>query len=302
MPQSPSHLPKQDTLKAALYMAIAMAAFPVNDTLMKLSSDLPVGTLIFFRGLFASAILLTAIGWRSDIRQISHGISPMVALRALMDTVSTLLFISALMRMPIANITSITQTVPLVVTALAALFLKERVGWRRTAAIAFGFAGVTMIVKPDLARLDATTTMALLMVLTIAIRDVLTRRIRGSVPALVVALTNSVFVVAGALALSLYEGGLVIPSPGEFAMLASAGFFLSLGYLFMVQTLRYADVSASAPIRYTVVLWSLLSGIFVFKEFPDGVALIGILLVVASGLYTLHREAVMRRRTTVSRT
>ena len=71
----------------------------------------------------------------------------------------------------------------------------------------------------------------------------------------------------------------------------------------MVQTLRYADVSVSAPIRYTMVLWSLLSGIFIFREFPDRWALAGIGLVVASGLYTLHRESVLKRRTAdVSRT
>ena len=304
MLQPPSHLPAQNPLKAAAYMALAMAAFPCNDTLMKLlSHELPVGTLIFVRGIFASILILLAIGGTGALSQVGQILRPAVAMRAVMDTISTLLFISALVRMPIANITSITQTVPLVVTGLAAIFLAERVGWRRLAAIAFGFLGVTMIVKPDVTKLDATAVLALVLVLTLAVRDILTRRIHGSVPALVVALANSVFVLAGAFILSMVEGGLVMPNLRQIAVLAAAGFFLAIGYQFMVQTLRYADVSVSAPIRYTMVLWSLLSGIFVFREFPDHWALAGIGLVVGSGLYTLHRESALKRRAAdVSRT
>ena len=297
MPQSPSHLPAQSSLKAAVYMALAMAAFPINDTLMKLlAHQLPVGTLIFVRGLFASALIFMAIGGTGGLRHLPHVLTPAIALRAFMDTIATLLFISALMRMPIANITSINQTVPLVVTGLAALFLGERVGWRRLAAIALGFVGVTLIVKPDMTKLDGTAVLALVLVLTLAIRDILTRRIHGSVPALVVALANSLFVLSGAFVLSFFEGGLVMPGLGQVAVLAAAGVFLALGYHFMVQTLRFADVSVSAPIRYTVVLWSLLSGIVVFGELPDRWAWLGIGLVVATGLYSLHRESVLKRR------
>ena len=304
MSKPPSHLPVQNPLKAAAYMALAMAAFPCNDTLMKLlAHELPVGTLIFVRGIFSSTLILLAIGGTGALRHLGQILTPAIAIRAVMDTISTLLFISALVRMPIANITSITQTVPLVVTGLAAVFLAERVGWRRLAAIAFGFVGVTMIVKPDMTKLDGTALLALVLVLTLAVRDILTRRIHGSVPALVVALANSLFVLTGAFILSIFEGGLEMPTWRQVAVLAAAGFFLALGYQFMVQTLRYADVSVSAPIRYTMVLWSLLSGIFIFREFPDRWALAGIGLVVASGLYTLHRESVLKRRTAdVSRT
>jgi drug/metabolite transporter (DMT)-like permease len=292
---TPVHLPQQDALKGGLYMAIAMAAFVSNDTLLKLlSHELPVGTLIFMRGVFASLLLFAATVCSGGLAKLPSMFSRNVLIRSLTDVVSTILFISALVHMPIGNLTSVTQAAPLVVTALAAIFLRERVGWRRTAAIVAGFIGVMLIMKPNTSGFDRYSIMALVLVAGIAVRDIITRRIPAAVPALVVALANSLFVVAGAYVLALFEGGLVMPQGQQMIYLAAAGVFLSLGYLFMVQTLRYADISASASIRFTVVLWALLSGIVVFGERPDRYALIGIVLIVASGIYTLHREAKLK--------
>jgi S-adenosylmethionine uptake transporter len=218
-----------------------------------------------------------------------------VLLRSAIDVVGTITFIVALVHMPIGNITSITQAAPLVVTALAAIFLKEHVGWRRTTAIVAGFVGVMLIMKPNASGLDSYSIIALVMIMAIAVRDIITRRIPATVPALLVALANGLFVMAGALGFALLEGGLVMPRGQQLVLLAAAGVLLSLGYLFMVQTLRYADISTSASIRFSVVLWALLLGMMVFGEWPDRYALIGIALIVASGIYTLHREAKLKR-------
>jgi drug/metabolite transporter (DMT)-like permease len=291
---TPVHLPRQDVLKGGVYMAFAMAAFVSNDTLLKLLSDeLPVGTLIFMRGAFASLVLFAAAALSGALPSVPRMFSSNVLIRSLTDVAATILFISALVHMPIGNLTSIVQSAPLVVTALAAIFLKERVGWRRTSAIAAGFLGVLLVVKPT-SGFDRYSIMALGVVAGVAIRDIVTRRIPVSVPAVVVALANSGFVVAGAFGLALFEGGLVAPNARQVLYLAVAGVFLSLGYLFMVQTLRYADISTSATIRFSVVLGALLSGITVFGDWPDRFALLGILLIVGSGIYTLRREAKLR--------
>jgi drug/metabolite transporter (DMT)-like permease len=277
-------------------MAIAMAAFVGNDTLIKLLSDeLPVGTLIFARGLFASLAIVAASLVSGDLFKLPLMFSGKVLLRSAIDVVGTITFIVALVHMPIGNITSITQAAPLVVTALAAIFLKEHVGWRRTTAIVAGFVGVMLIMKPNASGLDSYSIIALVMIMAIAVRDIITRRIPATVPALLVALANGLFVMAGALGFALLEGGLVMPRGQQLVLLAAAGVLLSLGYLFMVQTLRYADISTSASIRFSVVLWALLLGMMVFGEWPDRYALIGIALIVASGIYTLHREAKLKR-------
>jgi drug/metabolite transporter (DMT)-like permease len=294
---TPVHLPRQDSLKGGLYMAIAMAAFVSNDTLLKLlSQELPVGTLIFVRGVFASLVLLAATAFSGALPKLPQMFSRNVLVRSLTDVMSTILFISALVHMPIGNLTSVVQAAPLAVTALAAIVLKERVGWRRTLAMVTGFLGVMLIMKPSTGGIDRYSVMALMVVAGVAVRDILTRRIPASVPALVVALANSIFVVVGALGLALLEGGLVIPNGYQTMHLAAAGAFLSLGYLFMVQTLRYADISASATIRFSVVLWALLSGVVIFGEWPDRYAIVGIFLIVGAGVYTLHREAKLRKQ------
>jgi drug/metabolite transporter (DMT)-like permease len=296
MTATPLHLPQQDVVKGSLYMAIAMAAFVSNDTLVKLlASELPVGTLVFFRGAFASLILLAATVMSGSLHKLPLIFSPDVALRAGTDVISTLLFVTALVHMPIGSLTSIVQAAPLVVTALAAIFLKERVGWRRTAAIITGFAGVVLITKPAGDSFDGYSLLPLIVVASVAVRDIITRRIPATVPVLIVALANSLMVVAGAFVLALAEGGLKMPSIAQGLILGAAGVFLSLGYLFMVNTLRYTDISASASIRFSVVLWALLSGVLVFGERPDRLAVAGIVLIVGSGIYTLHREAKLKR-------
>ena len=277
-------------------MAIAMASFVSNDTLVKLlSPELPVGTLIFWRGVFASLILLAALCINGGLPHLPMAASPKVVLRSLTDGIATILFITALVHMPIANLTSISHAAPLVVTALAAIFLKEHVGWRRTTAILVGFLGVLLITRPSSGGFDRYALMGVGVVAGVALRDILTRRIPSSVPALVVAFANSALVVAAAFVLAQIEGGLEMPRWHQLLHLVAAGVFLSLGYLFMVQTLRFADISASASIRYTGVLWALLSGIVVFGEIPHRLALVGIVLIVASGIYTLHRESKLKR-------
>jgi drug/metabolite transporter (DMT)-like permease len=290
------HLPQQDVVKGSLYMAIAMAAFVSNDTLVKLlASELPVGTLVFIRGAFASVILLAATAVSGNLEKLPLIFSRDVTLRAGTDVISTLLFITALVHMPIGNLTAIVQAAPLVVTALAVIFLKERVGWRRTAAIIAGFTGVVLITKPAGGSFDGYSLLPLIVVGSVAVRDIITRRIPAKVPVLIVALANSIMVTAGAFVLALFEGGLEMPTIAQALILGAAGVFLSLGYLFMVNTLRYTDISASASIRFSVVLWGLLSGFLVFGERPDGLAMAGIGLIVGSGIYTLHREAKLKR-------
>jgi drug/metabolite transporter (DMT)-like permease len=296
MTATPLHLPQQDVVKGSLYMAAAMAAFVSNDTLVKLlASELPVGTLVFIRGAFASVILLAATAASGNLQKLPLIFSRDVTLRAGTDVISTLLFITALVHMPIGNLTAIVQAAPLVVTALAAIFLKERVGWRRTAAIIAGFTGVVLITKPTGGSFGGYSLLPLIVIASVAVRDIITRRIPIAVPALIVALANSLMVVAGAFVLAIFEGGLEVPSIGQAVILGAAGVFLSLGYLFMVNTLRYTDISASASIRFSVVPWGLLSGFLVFGERPDWLAMAGIVLIVGSGIYTLHREAKLKR-------
>jgi drug/metabolite transporter (DMT)-like permease len=239
-------------------------------------------------------VLIFAVCWQQGVLESSRAMfSSDVFMRANLDMASTLLFITALMHMPIANLTSIMQVVPLVVIAFAATFLKERVAWRRTLAVIAGFLGVAFIVKPSIASFTIYDGFALAIVLALAIRDIITRRIPAHVPSLIIALANAGFVTLGGFALMGWQG-YETPALWHLGFLAISALFLATGYFFMVMTLRTGDIAGTAPFRYTNVVFAIISGITVFGEIPDVYAVIGMALIVASGLYALHREATFK--------
>jgi drug/metabolite transporter (DMT)-like permease len=283
--------PANDAIRAGVFMVLAMGSFVINDSFVKLvGQSLPVGEIVAIRG-FMAALFIAAV----CLRQGVLGSAPLiftrnVLIRAMLDLIGTLLFITALMHMQIANLTAIMQAVPLAVTVLSVVFLKEKVGWRRTIAILIGFAGVLLIVKPAPQSFTIYEAFALTIVLSLAVRDIITRRIPAKVPTLIVALANAIFVTAGGFLLGLTQD-FVMPQLWQIGFLACAAVFLGTGYMFMVSTLRLGELSATAPYRYSIVLFAILSGITVFGEYPDGPAYAGMVLVVATGLYAAHREA-----------
>ena len=288
-------LPQNTALRAGLFMVCAMGSFVANDTIVKLVGEsLPVGEIIMIRGAIAALILFLICAWQGLLRELPRIAQPAVLLRSLFDVIGTIAFVTALMHMQIANLTSVMQAVPLAVALLSMVFLKEEVGWRRMIAIVGGFIGVLMIVKPSVSSFNAYELLALLIVFAVAVRDILTKKIPARIPIFVIALGNACFVTLGGTALAVSQG-VAWPEPWQIGLLALAACFLSSGYLCMVATLRLGDVTGTAPFRYSVMVFAILSGILVFGEFPDGIAILGMALIVVCGLYAAHREALRAR-------
>ena len=284
-------LPENTVLRAGLFMVLAMASFVANDTCVKLiGQSLPVGEIVAIRGILSS-LFIAAICARQGV--LGHWpliLTGPVMSRAALDLIGTLLFITALMHMNIANLTAILQAVPLAVAFLSALFLGERVGIGRWTAIAAGFIGVLMIVKPSPSSFTVYEGFALTIVFSLACRDIITRRIPGRIPTLIIALANAIFVTAGGIVLGFIQGW-QMPALWQLGLLALASLFLGTGYMFMVATLRTGDLSATAPFRYSILLFAIFSGVAVFGEFPGRVAILGMILIAATGLYAAQRES-----------
>ena len=130
----------------------------------------------------------------------------------------------------------------------------------------------------------------MLIVIAVALRDIVTRHIPLRVPTLIIALANATFVTAGGAVLALFQD-FVMPQAWQFAYLGAAAIFLGTGYMFMVATLRLGDLSATAPFRYSIMLFAIISGVLVFGEYPDWLASAGMVLIAATGLYAAHRES-----------
>ena len=283
--------PLSDNMRGAVFMMASMAGFSLNDALVKsVSDDLPLFQAVFMRGL-AATLLVGLFAWSQGA--VRHRPGPhdrrMIAQRAFAEIAGTACFLTALFNMPLANATAILQSVPLALTLGAALFLGERVGWRRYAAIGVGFLGVLVIVRPGSEGFNAYSLLALSTIVFIVLRDLSTRNLTPEVPAAFVVFVTSVsLTLAAGAAAALTEWR---PMTGAHLLaLSGAGGALLVGYVFGVTAMRVGEIGFTQTFRYTLLVWAILAGVLLFDEWPDAWTLLGGAIVIATGLFTLHRE------------
>jgi len=294
-----NHLPPDRTnpplltpnLKASSYMLLSMMGFTINDMLVKtLGAALQTTQIIGLRGAILSALILLLL-WRSKLLpRLAEALCTRVITRALLELGATLSFLTALMQLPMASTTAILQALPLAVTMGAALFFKEQVGWRRWLAIAIGFVGVLIIIRPGLDSFEPLSLLVLLSVLFAAARDLITRGVPARIPSLMISGVSAVVICIGGLILTTIEQTWQPVEPMQWAVLLAAALFLFLGYQFIILAMRSGDIAYVVPFRYTSLLWAILLGYLVFDDIPDALTLLGSSIVVATGLFTVYRE------------
>ncbi len=282
---------QSDNMKGSILMMAAMAAFTVNDTCMKaVTESLPLYQAILLRGVLTLSMLLLVARYLGGLRlTMGRRDAGIVAIRTLAEVAGTVTFLTALRHMPLANLSAIMQSLPLAVTLVAALVLRERVGWRRMLAIAVGFAGVLMIVRPGAAGFDIWAVLGMASVACVVVRDLATRQLSAAVPSVTVALLAAAGVTLMAALTVPFTGWGPVTLP-QALLLAGAAVFLIMGYLFIVMAMRVGDIAVVAPFRYTALVFALGLGWFVFREFPDHWTLAGAAIVIATGIYTFYRE------------
>lgn len=282
-------------LQGAALMAAAMAAFTVNDAFFKvLGSELPFFQVLFLRSAAVVALLFLLARSFGALRLPGPRDRWLVLIRTLAEIAAAYFFLTALTRMPLANVSAILQALPLTVTLGAALFLGEQVGWRRWTAIAIGFVGVYLIVRPDGDGFTRDSIYALIAVLGVTVRDLAARRLSPEVPSLGVAFAAA----AGVLIFSGFGAAGTDWEPmtgAQVLWLLGAVCAVLVGYLCSVMAMRVGEIAVVAPFRYTSLLVALVLGLLIFGEWPDALTLLGAAIVVATGLYTLWRERRTRR-------
>jgi drug/metabolite transporter (DMT)-like permease len=271
-------------------MVAAQLAFLLNDTLIKVTSEtVPMGEIIFLRGAMAVlfvGLVVVALGQHRAIMSLLHRL---VGWRIFGELGGTFFYLSALFQMPIANATIIFQAVPLTVTAGAALFLAEAVGWRRWTAIVLGFIGVVIVVRPGLSGFDSAAILVLISVLFVSMRDLTTRSMPKVVPTLLVTLATAIAISVMGAIYGLTESW-VMPTANDFLRLAGAAVLLATGYATSILAMRLGEMSLTASFRYVAVVFAIALGYLVWGDVPDLPTLVGTVVIVAAGLYTLYRE------------
>lgn len=282
---------RSDNMRGAIIMMLSMAAFTLNDTCIKLvAGDLPLFQAVFIRGLITTALIIALAAYQGVLTtRIPRKDWAIIFLRMIGEVGATVFFLSALFNMPIANVTAVLQSLPLAITLAGALFFGERVGPRRYVAIAVGFAGVLLIVRPGTEGFNIYSIFTLIAVGFVVLRDLATRKLSREVPSVMVALIASLNVtLLGAVMTGFGDWHPV--SLDTLALLGGAAVFIVAGYLFSIMVMRVGEISFIAPFRYTALIWAIGLGIVVFGEMPDGWTLAGSAIVIGMGIYTLYRE------------
>lgn len=282
--------------RGILAMIGACACFSANDAATKLASQyLPVTEIVAIRAIFTLLFALLIIALRRELAALPRITDPYLMLRALIETITGILIIYALSLMPIANLTAILLVQPFLMTIVGVYVLKETVGWRRWMAVAAGFAGMLLVMKPGTADFDQTSLVALTAAFLVLARDYLVRKIRAEVPTTVISFATALVSVPIGLLGAAVEPW-KMPEPYSFIVVVVSAAFLVFAFILMVAAFRGTEVSAVSPFRYSIVVFAVIFGVAVFGEFPDGVALAGIGIIVAAGIYMLHRETMRQRQ------
>ena len=280
-----------ENFRGAVLMMICMGAFVLNDAFVRLAGDsLPLAQILFFRGLLTSiALLLVAFYTGAFKLKVPRQDKWLIFFRSVTEALTAYFFLTAVMNMPFANVTAVLQILPMTVTLAAAIFFKEKVGLFRILLIFLGFFGVILIINPAKDGFNMYAGYALISVFLITTRDLLSRKLSVDVSTLIPTVSASFGVLLFSIILTINTAFQPLNLENSF-FIGSAAFFIIFGYYTAVLVMRAGEISFISPFRYTAVLFALILGLIFFNERPDKTALLGMIIVMFSGIVLMMRN------------
>ncbi|AKO96780.1 MAG: DMT family transporter [Marinovum algicola] len=274
-----------------LLMTVSMALFAVEDMFLKSAmQEISVGLALSAFGLGGMSVFL--IWARLRGQRLFHPaiVTRPLLLRSTSEVLGRLFYTLAFALAPLSLVSAILQATPLVVALGAVVFFGEVVGWRRWLAIALGFVGVLMILRPGTEAFAATSIFAVLGMLGFAGRDLATRASPPSMSNVQLGVYGFLMLVIAGLIMIAVTGPGPLPGPRASVELGLAVAVGVLAYTSLTAAMRVGEVSITVPFRYTRLLFAMILGIAVFGERPDLMTWAGSAVIVASGLYTIYRS------------
>ncbi|MER9264503.1 DMT family transporter [Mesorhizobium sp. M0410] len=282
-------------------MVVSTGSYIVNDTMMKLATaGLPPYEVLFLRGAAATLWgipLLFMLGYGKQIPLI---LDAKVLRRNLLELGAILCYVVALANMQIADSTALGQITPLLMLVGSSMLFGERIGGVRLALIGLGFIGAVMVAQPTMQGISVYALLALGNAALSAARDLAGRKVAADVPGMIVAISAVIVVLTGAGVAHLVSEQWVVPEIRHLLLMGGAGLFLIFGHFFIFMAYRVGPTSVVAPFYYCFTVWAVISGLVVFRQLPNALAICGLLLVVASGLTIVSLDERKRRLTVVA--
>jgi drug/metabolite transporter (DMT)-like permease len=282
-------------MRSIALMVFASGLLTIQDAMVKwIAQSYPVGQVMTLRGIFVIAIVVLWAMARhrmSELRVSNWGLQ---LTRGALMAISTFLFVTGLTLMPIADAIAIAFAGPVIATALAAVLLKEAIRWRRWTAIAVGFAGVVVMLRPTPELIRLVAVVPLLAALAGAFRDIVTRKMGtgGESTLAIMLVSTSVITLAGLLTIPF---GWVALELADLGLFIASGLLVGFAQALMIESFRIGEVGLVAPFKYTSLVWAVMLGLLVWGDLPDAWTWVGSVLVVGSGVYIWHRELALAR-------
>ena len=268
-------------------MVLSIFLFSFGDAMGKfIVATYSVGQLLFLRAC-AALLLLSPIIWRQRANFARLERPWLQLFRVVLSTLEVAAFFLATVYLPLADVVTYYLAGPIFVTAMSAIFLGEKVGWRRWSAILIGFCGVLIALRPSVQAISLPALIALGGSLSFATLMLITRSLRAT-PAIVMA--SSQFVGTFLLGVGMSAFHWVPPTPGSLALFALAG-CTSVAALFCVnRSLKLAPASVVVPYQYSMIVWAVIFGFVVFGDVPSLATIVGAAIIIGAGLYIFLRE------------
>jgi drug/metabolite transporter (DMT)-like permease len=279
--------------RAGIFLMLAgIFLFSVNDVLGKwLVATYTVWQVLLIRSIAALLVLAPFI-WRAGWEPFRTAPKPGLQLvRVIFSTLEVAGFYWAVIWLSLADVMTFYLAAPIYVTAVSALFLGEQVGWRRWSAVIVGFIGVIIALRPTTASWSAPALIALAGSIVFSFLMIVTRHLRG---------TADIVLVTGQTAMALVAGivfspfAWVAPTAIDAGLLALLGVVSMIAHVCVNRSLKLAPASVVVPYQYTLIIWAIVFGFFVFGDVPEIAMIVGAIIIIAAGIYIFVREQVRR--------
>ena len=277
-------------MKAITFNLLAWVMLPVMDGFAKyLSADLPVLQITWARYFFTVVFTLPVMFFFYNRQLVWTDKPKLQFIRGMILLCANVCFFYAISVISLAKALTLAFIAPLIVTAFSPILLGEKVGVRRWTAVIIGFVGSLVVIRPGFLEINLASLAALGTGVMYGFYLIITRKLSTSDnPLLTLLLTGLVglIVVSGFMPLIW-----VNPSLSQWSMMVGIGVFASIGHLFLILSLKYADASKLAPLGYTEIIPNVIIGYYFFGNFPDNWTFLGLAIIVISGIYISMREA-----------
>jgi drug/metabolite transporter (DMT)-like permease len=283
------HTPQN--LRGIIYMVLAGITFVSCDSFLKLMLlDVPPLQSLVLRGIMATVWCFGLLVILGQFKELPKALGFWTVMRSLAEVVAVTCFILALANVPLATVTAIYQVAPLLVLAGSSFIWGEKVGVARWLLIGLGLAGALLVAQPGREGASPFALLGFVTAIASAARDLLSRKASADAPGLVVTFSVVVAVLLASLINNQVFEGWQPVAVLTWGYAVGAGFFVMLGHFFVYMSFRHASARVVAPFYYSFTLVAVTAGALVFGEFPNGLAIVGIAMIITCGLGVLYFE------------